>query len=270
MDVPSQPVSTEDVRYKIAALAQHGSPLFDPVRLHYLETVDRQLANTSGATRLILERKLTDALADYQNRFANAKLEATADVAYVALRYPNSAVDVQRLFESGDFQGVRLLKIRLKQSTDDRPFTTLVHCLQRGDSTSELRTLDDLLREQESDTAVFNPNELTNTDFVSSPRPPELRSLQFFRDIVAKFSADKRVTQAIEAPLENAGPLNSHKLVIRSLCTMRDISPDYLSRFVSYADTLLWLEQSGKKMQGAIEKVPINKVKTKSRRKKIT
>lgn len=250
----SQPVSTEDVRYKIAALAQHGSPFFDPVRFHYLEAVVRQLANTSGATRLLLERKLTDALADYQNRFVNAKLEATADVAYVALRYPNSAVDVQRLFESGDFQGVRLLKIRLKQSTDDRPLNALVHCLQRGDSES----------------AVFNPSELTNTDFVCSPRPPELRSLQFFRDKVAKFSADKRVTQAIEAPLENVGPLNSHKLVIRSLCTMRDISPDYLSRFVSYADTLLWLEQSGKKMDGAVEKVTMNKAKNKPRRKKIT
>jgi len=30
------------------------------------------------------------------------------------------------------------------------------------------------------------------------------------------------------------------------LTTMRDLSPHYLSRFVSYIDTLFWLEQAEK------------------------
>ena len=36
-------------------------------------------------------------------------------------------------------------------------------------------------------------------------------------------------------------------LVLRALSSMRDLSPDYLKRFVVYADTLLRLEEAGRK-----------------------
>jgi hypothetical protein len=48
-----------------------------------------------------------------------------------------------------------------------------------------------------------------------------------------------------QAP-QNAGPINSHMLVLRSLGLMRDISPDYLNRFMAHVDTLLCLEEAGK------------------------
>ena len=35
-------------------------------------------------------------------------------------------------------------------------------------------------------------------------------------------------------------------LVLRSLALMRELSPDYLNRFISYADTLVCLEQAEK------------------------
>jgi hypothetical protein len=35
-------------------------------------------------------------------------------------------------------------------------------------------------------------------------------------------------------------------LVLRSLGLMRDISPDYLNRFMAHVDTLLYLEEAGK------------------------
>jgi hypothetical protein len=34
-------------------------------------------------------------------------------------------------------------------------------------------------------------------------------------------------------------------LVLRSLGLMRDISPDYLNRFMGYVDTLLCLDEAG-------------------------
>jgi hypothetical protein len=34
-------------------------------------------------------------------------------------------------------------------------------------------------------------------------------------------------------------------LVLRSLGIMRDVSPDYLNRFMNYVDTLLCLDQAG-------------------------
>ena len=69
----------------------------------------------------------------------------------------------------------------------------------------------------------------------------ELKSVRNFRNTWSKLSADKQVKKSMDQAPKNAGPLNSHLLVLRSLGQMRDISPDYLNRFVSYADTLLCL-----------------------------
>ena len=66
-----------------------------------------------------------------------------------------------------------------------------------------------------------------------------------FRKQLGKISVQKQVTQAIAQAPQNAGPINSHMLVLRSLGLMRDLSPDYLNRFMSYVDTLLILEDSG-------------------------
>ena len=66
-----------------------------------------------------------------------------------------------------------------------------------------------------------------------------------FRQQLGKISVQKQVTQAIAQAPQNAGPINSHMLVLRSLGLMRDLSPDYLNRFMSYVDTLLILEDSG-------------------------
>ncbi len=67
-----------------------------------------------------------------------------------------------------------------------------------------------------------------------------------FRKQLRKISVQKQVTQAIaQAPL-NAGPINSHMLVLRALGLMQDISPDYLNRFMTHLDTLLCLEDAEK------------------------
>lgn len=72
---------------------------------------------------------------------------------------------------------------------------------------------------------------------------PELKSVRNFRNTWSQLSVEKQLTQALAQAPENAGPLNSHQLVLRSLSVMRNLSPDYLSRFMSYVDTLLWLDQ---------------------------
>ena len=63
-----------------------------------------------------------------------------------------------------------------------------------------------------------------------------------FRQQLGKISVQKQVTQAIAQAPQNAGPINSHMLVLRSLGLMRDLSPDYLNRFMAYVDTLLILD----------------------------
>ena len=74
--------------------------------------------------------------------------------------------------------------------------------------------------------------------------PGELKSMRYFRSTWSKLSVDKQLAQALEKAPENAGPLNSHHLVLQALQQMRDISPDYLKRFMSYVDALFWLDQA--------------------------
>ena len=72
--------------------------------------------------------------------------------------------------------------------------------------------------------------------------PAENPRIQQFRKQLSQISVQKQVTQAIAQAPQNAGPINSHMLVLRSLGLMRDISPDYLNRFMGYVDTLLILD----------------------------
>ncbi len=73
---------------------------------------------------------------------------------------------------------------------------------------------------------------------------PELRSAQRFRETWERLGAEDAVVKATHRAPENAGPLNSHMLVLRTLGLMRELSPHYLRRFLSHTETLLWLEQA--------------------------
>lgn len=69
-------------------------------------------------------------------------------------------------------------------------------------------------------------------------------AIDYFHRTWSRLSAERRLTQSLAKVPENAGPLNSHHLVHRALTLMRDTSPAYLQHFMSYADSLLWLDQA--------------------------
>jgi len=79
-----------------------------------------------------------------------------------------------------------------------------------------------------------------------APRP-ELKSLDRFRGTWAKVAADAQVDKALARAPENAGPLNSHLLVLRSLAALRELSPEHLHGVLAQLDALLWLEQATQK-----------------------
>jgi hypothetical protein len=74
--------------------------------------------------------------------------------------------------------------------------------------------------------------------------PAELNALRDFRSTWARLRVDQQLSQSLAKGAGNAGPLNSHLLVLRSLKLMHEISPGYLARFVSHVDALLWLDQA--------------------------
>jgi hypothetical protein len=90
-------------------------------------------------------------------------------------------------------------------------------------------------------------------------RQPELKSVTHFRNTWSKLSVQKQVAQALSQAPKSAGPINSHRVALRALTLMRDTSPDYLTRFMSYVDTLLRLDRgesvplASRKTSGAME-----------------
>jgi hypothetical protein len=85
---------------------------------------------------------------------------------------------------------------------------------------------------------------------------PELKSIARFRDEWSKLSAEQQFTQTLAQAPENAGPMNAQHLVLRSLQVMRDIAPDYLQGFMSYIDTLIWLEHAAPTRPAASRPAP--------------
>ena len=80
-----------------------------------------------------------------------------------------------------------------------------------------------------------------NTD---ARRTPELRSIACFQETWSRLSTEQQLAETLACAPENAGPLNSQHLVLRSLQLMREIAPGYLQGFMSYIDTLIWLEHT--------------------------
>ena len=209
-------MSEPDHNALIASLRAAGADRFDPVRLHYIEALARRTDAYQGSVRHVLDVKLEQALAQFKERFDLAQSEAKETVARTLQDYPHAAGHLQRLLNAGDFKG-------LQQSVD---------ALKAGEKAASLGALVRELEQHSPERPEGN----------AGPRP-ELKAVRNFRNTWSKLSVDKQVAQALVQAPKNAGPINSHMLVLRSLALMRDISPDYLNRFMSYADTLLSLDQ---------------------------
>jgi len=110
-----------------------------------------------------------------------------------------------------------------------------------------LAELNRVLREASAPTPVLEGEEAATAPVRSPAGRPEMKSVTRFREGWSRLRAETRVTEALGRKPENAGPLNSHALLLRSLDMMRGLSPDYLRRFVTHVDTLLWLDQASQK-----------------------
>lgn len=72
----------------------------------------------------------------------------------------------------------------------------------------------------------------------------ELPNARRFRRAWLGTRTQEQVRQAAGRKPANAGPLNSHALVLQSLDIMSRLSPDYLRRFVVHVQALQWLARA--------------------------
>ncbi|MBL8429754.1 MAG: DUF2894 domain-containing protein [Dechloromonas sp.] len=193
-----------DPQEQLDALRTSGADGRDPVRFAYIEALARRAATQPASIRQLLNTKISAATSELANRPALTTAETASTSA------PSPLADLLA-YISGQSHG----QPDARQAAND---TSTVNRKNRPKSKS--------------------------TSAAPRQQGPELKSVAIFRNEWSKLSTEQQLTQTLAQAPENAGPMNSQHLVLRSLELMRDISPDYLQGFMSYIDTLIWLEHA--------------------------
>lgn len=208
----------------IDALRARNAERFDPVGFRFIEALARRAAAHRIEARRILDRRLAKALAEYGERFDRAECEARDTLARGTARFPEAGDALRQHCDARDFGGLHRLLAKLETQGGSGPLAELLAHIGR----------------HTPEGAAGGPHA---TGAVVEPQG-ELKSLRYFRSTWSRLSVDQQLSHAFAQAPENAGPLNSHFLVLQSLKRMRDISPEYLEQFMSYVDALLWLDQA--------------------------
>lgn len=210
----------------IEALRARGAQRFDPAGLRFVEALARRAAAHRAEARCMLDRALDKAVTEFGERFDRAEREAREALARATARFPEAAEALRQHVDCGDFGALRQRLARLEAQGASGPLAQLLTHI--GRHTLQTAPGGGAAHAGEGTTAP----------------PAELKSLSYFRSTWSRLSVDRQLAHAFAQAPENAGPLNSHFLVIQSLKTMRELCPGYLEQFMSYADALLWLDQA--------------------------
>lgn len=217
-----------DTSARIEALRAQHAERFDPVGFRFIEALARRAAAGGGAARGALERRLAKALSECRERLDAAGRVAGDTLARGITRFPESADTLRQCRDAGDLAGLQRLLARLEGQGGQSPLGGLLAHIGR----------------HTPEGATGSSGHGGHGGGAAFPAQPELKSLSFFRSTWSRLSLDRQLTDAFAQAPENAGPLNSHHLVLQALGQMRDISPEYLRQFMSYVDALLWLDQA--------------------------
>lgn len=193
-----------DIQAQLDALRASGAADHDPVRFAYLEALSRRAATQPEAIRHTLNAKISAAA----NELASRPTPAPAGITETC---PASPLADLLAYISGYAHE----QAETMQPTTDNPMVN----------------------------RKIRPKS-KNASAGHRPQGPELKSVAYFRNEWSKLSTEQQLTKTLAQAPENAGPMNSQHLVLRSLQIMRDIAPDYLRGFMSYIDTLIWLDHA--------------------------
>ncbi len=191
-----------DIDALLAAWRARGADRMDPVGFHRIAALQRRAAARSGPARQALEARLA-ALADVFRRQLDHRAAPDAGASTPGL-------DAER------DEATR----RHAQAGEPSALGALIGAM----AAEGLTTPEDALRHPQR--AAY----------------PELPALEEVRRLWSDLRTRSQVRRSLAPPTEDAGPLNSSRLVHRALTLMRGASPGYLQHFLAYADTLSWLE----------------------------
>jgi hypothetical protein len=235
---------------RLASLTKQGADRFDPVRFCYITALVRRSVEKHAPVRRRLEHKALQALDDYQVRFENARQEAARHVTRIAKEHPDAAKQLRGRLDQCDFPGVGRLAGRLDRGRGGSMLAKLGDQIaQAGQRVSENAapfSLDERLQRQEKEVVMSLGGSPAGHGAPPDMPDARLRAFQLFERTWADHYADKLVTQAVNHVPENPGHLNTQMLATRCLSAMRKLAPAYLRRWVTYMETLFWLEGAGR------------------------
>jgi hypothetical protein len=204
-----------DIDATLDAWRALGADRVQPARFRLIDALARRAPSYGGDARRLLDERLAALIADYAKEIERAKASPAAEK---------------------------------KDSGPTRSSATVLNraATQSAQHRSPLGELVDLLANRR--TAAPAPGASIAPDAPALPHlaeregSPELPMLDYFRETWSRFSTEKHFRQSLAQVPDNAGPLNSHSLVHRSLALMRERSPGYLRQFLSYVDALSCME----------------------------
>lgn len=190
--------SAARIRKLLDAWRRQNADRLSPWRFHFIDVLARRVAGYDGATRELLDKRLSKLVEAY-------------------------AADIDSAASHAD-------------DADDADGASLSCAPARG-ALGEL--LDDIANR--AATRIDDPATRDATPHAAAL--PTLGALDEFRNIWSEVRIESQMRQSLEQVPADAGPLNSGSLVHRSLSLMHELSPGYLQHFLSYVDTLSWMEQ---------------------------
>ena len=220
------------VEARLAAWRGRGAARFDALRFGFVEALARRTAAHQGtaAARAVLEARLMAALQAYAEHFDAAEAEATRWLTEATARFPAAGEGLRQCHAAGDFGALRRQVAALQIAAAPGPWGAGGRAFGLDGATAGLAG------------SANGPPETQP----AGPAGPELKAATRFRKTWARLGAEKRLRESLAQAPGNAGPLNSHGLVLRALQRMHAVSPDYLSRWVAQVDALLWIEQAAR------------------------
>jgi hypothetical protein len=235
----------------------------DRRRLALARTLLQRAGSERPRVSVYLHAQAAQVLAACAADAQQLQLRAQAALSLLREQFPAALAQAEQLLQRGDLVALAQLPARLQ-----RRARAAQACVQLRELTRQLVSIemapliapsglafDDLLQCQEQEilqalrpeavAAAAVPSEpAVGTAALAVNAAPALKSARVFRQTRVEQDTDFRLDTAIRTGPESPGPLNPQMLTIRALTTLRDLSPQYLSRFMAYAETLLWLDQA--------------------------
>lgn len=227
----AQPLA--DLRSQLQAWRREGVWRADPLRFAHLEALARRTEAQSGALRQQLEARLAQGLAEFDRRVAQAREKLAEEAAGLVQAQPAWARPLRALQATGDVRGLARLKARAAPRCVPEPLQALQRQLQQASPTVR----------------AAEPAE------VAAGRE-ELASVRAFRRVWGRRQSLDRLAQARARQPANAGPLNSHVLVLDALARLQALSPDYLRHLLAQVESLQWLERAREGLAAEAAKAP--------------